>query len=123
PAVSVFGSDYPTHDGTAIRDYIHVADLASAHVLALQYLRAGGASERINLGNGKGYSVFEVIETARRVTSRSIPMRIEPARAGDPTRLVADASRAREILGWVPKHPDLADIIRSDWEWRMSKSI
>lgn len=118
PAVSVFGNDYPTPDGTAIRDYIHVADLASAHILALKHLREGGASDCINLGNGKGYSVLEVIETARRVTERTIPIRIEPPRTGDPSRLVANAEKAREILGWEPKRPSLEDIIRSDWEWR-----
>ena len=118
PAVSVFGRDYPTPDGTPIRDYIHVADLGAAHVLALDYLRAGGASERINLGNGEGYSVLEVIEAARAVTGREITVRPEPPRPGDPSRLVADAGRARAVLGWRPAHPDLATIIRSDWEWR-----
>ncbi|HEY3134709.1 MAG TPA: UDP-glucose 4-epimerase GalE [Blastocatellia bacterium] len=120
PAVSVFGNDYPTPDGTAIRDYIHVADLASAHILALKYLREGGASDCINLGNGKGHSVLEVIETARRVTERTIPIRIEPPRPGDPSRLVANAEKAREVLGWEPKRPSLEDIIRSDWEWRQA---
>jgi UDP-glucose 4-epimerase len=120
PAVPVFGNDYPTPDGTAIRDYIHVADLASAHILALKYLREGGASDCINLGNGKGHSVLEVIETARRVTERTIPIRIEPPRPGDPSRLVANAEKAREVLGWEPKRPSLEDIIRSDWEWRQA---
>ena len=118
PAVSVFGAAYPTPDGTPIRDFIHVTDLASAHILALRHLRAGGASERINLGNGKDYSVFEVIETAKQVTGRRIPISLEPPRAGDPSRLVANAEKAREVLGWEPKIPDLEDIIRSDWEWR-----
>lgn len=117
PAVQVFGNNYPTPDGTAIRDYIHVADLASAHVSALQYLRAGGASECINLGNGRGYSVLDVIETARRVTGRPIPITIEPPRAGDPSRLVASAEKARVLLEWEPKHPELEDIVRSAWEW------
>jgi UDP-glucose 4-epimerase len=116
--VSVFGNRYPTPDGTAVRDYVHVADLASAHALALELLRKGGASERINLGNGKGYSVLEVIESARRVTGKDIPIKIEPPRPGDPPRLVANAERARTVLGWIPKHPDLDEIIRSDWEWR-----
>lgn len=119
PAVSVFGNDYPTHDGTAIRDYIHVADLGTAHILALDYLRSGGSSECINLGNGQGYSVLEVIETARQVTERPIAINIEPPRAGDPSHLVANAERARRLLGWQPAYPDLASIIRSDWEWRM----
>ncbi len=119
PFVSVFGGDYPTDDGTAIRDYIHVADLGEAHILALKHLREGGASERINLGDGQGYSVLEVIETARQVTGRPIEMRMEPRRAGDPSRLVADAEKAHNLLGWRPLYPDLASIIRSDWEWRM----
>ncbi len=118
PAVSVFGNNYSTQDGTAIRDYIHVADLGVAHILALNYLRAGGASECINLGNGFGYSVLEVIETARRVAARPIAIKIEPPRPGDPSHLVANADKARKILGWQPAHPDLATIIHTDWEWR-----
>lgn len=119
PAVSVFGDDYPTSDGTAVRDYIHVADLGSAHMLALDHLRAGGQSERINLGNGQGYSVLEVIEAARRVTERPIAVKIEPRRLGDPSHLVADAGKAQALLGWQPVKPDLATIIRTSWEWRM----
>jgi UDP-glucose 4-epimerase len=118
PAVSVFGNTYPTPDGTAIRDYIHVSDLGQAHILALDYLRAGRDSERINLGNGHGYSVMEVIETARQVTARPIAINIEPPRPGDPSRLVADAEKARAVLGWRPTQPDLASILRTDWEWR-----
>ncbi len=118
PAVSVFGNDYPTPDGTAIRDYIHVADLGTAHILALEYLRAGGASECINLGNGQGYSVLEVIETARQVTERPIAMNIEPRRPGDPSHLIANADKARRLLRWQPAYPELASIIRTDWEWR-----
>ena len=117
PFVSVFGNDFPTPDGTAIRDYIHVSDLSSAHVQALNYLRRGGKSEFINLGNGQGYSVMEVIEAARRVTGRQIETRMEPARAGDPSRLVADASKARSLLGWEPQFPDLDAIIRTAWDW------
>lgn len=119
PFVSVFGNNYPTPDGTAIRDYIHVADLSAAHLLALDHLRRGGKSECLNLGNGQGYSVLEVIETARRVTDRRIEMRIEPARPGDPSRLVGDATKARTLLGWQPVYPDLASILRTDWEWRL----
>lgn len=119
-AVSVFGGDYPTDDGTAVRDYIHVSDLATAHVQALKYLRGGGPSEFINLGNGKGYSVLEVIEAARQVTGREIAMRIEPRRPGDPAHLIAKADRARDVLGWQPAHPDLSDIIRSAWQWRQA---
>ncbi|HVQ36432.1 MAG TPA: UDP-glucose 4-epimerase GalE [Pyrinomonadaceae bacterium] len=118
PHVSVFGNDYPTPDGTPIRDYIHVADLGAAHILALEHLRQGGESQRINLGNGQGYSVMEVIETARRITQQPIAVQIEPRRPGDPSRLVANATKAREVLGWKPAYPDLDSIIRSDWEWR-----
>jgi len=121
PAVSVFGDDYPTPDGTAIRDYIHVADLGTAHILALDHLRKGGQSDRFNLGNGQGYSVMEVIETARQVTQLPIPVQVEQRRAGDPSRLVADAAKARNLLGWRPAFPDLASIIRTDWEWRKVK--
>ncbi|HEV7396144.1 MAG TPA: UDP-glucose 4-epimerase GalE [Pyrinomonadaceae bacterium] len=121
PALSVFGNDYPTRDGTAIRDYIHVADLGSAHILALDYLREGGASEQINLGNGQGYSVMEVIETAKRVTGREIPFKIEARRPGDPSRLIANADKAKELLTWNPAYPDLASIVRSDWEWRLKQ--
>ena len=118
PALSVFGSDYPTPDGTAIRDYVHVSDLASAHALALEYLESGSASEHINLGTGKGFSVLEVVDAAREATGRDISVNLEPRRAGDPPHLVASAAKAREVLGWQPTHPQLADIIRSDWEWR-----
>ena len=117
PFVTVFGNEYPTPDGTCVRDYIHVADLCSAHTLALSHLRRGDASEFINLGNGQGYSVMEVIETARRVTGGEIEARIEPARAGDPSRLVADASKAHAVLGWRPQYPDLETIIRTAWDW------
>jgi UDP-glucose 4-epimerase len=117
PGVAVFGTDYDTQDGTAIRDYIHVEDLGEAHLLALAHLRAGGASQFLNLGNGTGYSVLEVIETASRVTGREIRRELGPRREGDPPRLVGDASRARELLGWTPRRPDLADIVRSAWEW------
>jgi UDP-glucose 4-epimerase len=121
PYVSVYGSDYPTPDGTPVRDYIHVLDLCSAHTLALEHLRRGGASEFINLGNGQGHSVMEVIEAARRVTGREIEVRIEPARPGDPSRLVADAAKAHKVLGWQTRHPDLEAIIRTAWEWHQSR--
>ncbi|HTZ98830.1 MAG TPA: UDP-glucose 4-epimerase GalE, partial [Candidatus Aquilonibacter sp.] len=98
--VSVFGTDYPTPDGTAIRDYVHVVDLAEAHILALEYLREGGKSDFINLGTGHGYSVLEVVESARQVTGHPIPVRLEGRRAGDPARLVADAAKAQKVLGW-----------------------
>jgi len=116
--VSVFGDNYPTPDGTPIRDYIHVSDLADAHVRALEHLRSGGKSERINLGNGHGYSVLEVIEAARQVTGKPIATKIEPPRPGDPSRLVADAQYARRVLGWNPQYTELALILQSDWDWR-----
>jgi UDP-glucose 4-epimerase len=118
PFVSVFGDDYPTPDGTCIRDYIHVSDLADAHIRALEYLRGGGNSDFINLGNGQGYSVKEVIETARRITGKSIETRVEPRRDGDPSRLIADTKKASETLGWQPAHPDLETIIQSAWDWQ-----
>ncbi len=117
PRVSVFGGNYPTPDGTAVRDYIHVADLGSAHMLALDHLRKGGNSECINLGNGKGYSVLEVIEAARRVTGRPIEIQMEPPRPGDPSALVASAEKARRVLGWEPQFPDLDAIIKTAWDW------
>jgi UDP-glucose 4-epimerase len=116
--VSVFGSDYPTPDGTAIRDYVHVIDLAEAHISALEYLRRGGNSDFINLGTGHGYSVLEVIESARNVTGQPIPVRIEGRRAGDPPELVADAAKARQVLGWTAAQSDLPAILKSQWEWR-----
>jgi UDP-glucose 4-epimerase len=115
--VTVFGGDYPTPDGTCVRDYIHVEDLAEAHALSLDYLRRGGASTAINLGNGQGYSVLEVVESARRVTGREIKAEVLGRRPGDPSHLVADAARARDVLGWRPRHPDLDSIIGSAWEW------
>lgn len=115
--ISIFGDDYPTPDGTAIRDYIHVSDLGSAHRLALEHLTEGGASEFINLGNGGGYSVKEVIETAEKVTGKSIKSETAPRRAGDPSRLIADASKAYEVLGWKPEFPKLEQIIESAWTW------
>ena len=116
--VSIFGTDYPTPDGTAIRDYVHVSDLAEAHVLAFDYLRSSGDSAFINLGTGCGYSILEVIENARKVTGHPIPTRIEARRAGDPAKLVADAAKAQSVLGWVPEMSDLQSILRSQWKWR-----
>jgi len=116
--VSVFGTDYPTPDGTAIRDYVHVVDLAEAHILALEYLREGGKSDFINLGTGHGYSVLEVVESARQVTGHPIPVRLEGRRAGDPARLVADAAKAQKVLGWKAVQSGLPQILKSQWEWR-----
>jgi UDP-glucose 4-epimerase len=115
--LAVFGNAYPTPDGTAIRDYIHVSDLAVAHRLALEYLRRGGQSEFLNLGSGRGYSVLEVIECARQVTGKPIRIRTVPARAGDSSQLIAEAAKARNILGWVPSQSDLPTIVQSAWEW------
>jgi UDP-glucose 4-epimerase len=119
PELAVFGDDYPTPDGTAVRDYVHVADLADAHILALDYLSNGGKSDFINLGTGTGFSVLEVIEAARKVTGRPIPFRKEPRRAGDAITLVADASKAKAVLGWKPVQSDIATILKSQWEWRL----
>lgn len=114
--VTVFGNDYPTHDGTCVRDYIHVSDLAAAHALALDYLRNGNSSTAINLGNGQGYSVLEVISAAQQVTGKEIAVEMHGRRAGDPSHLVADASKARAVLGWQPQHADIATIISSAWK-------
>ena len=116
-AISVFGDDYPTKDGTCIRDYIHVCDLSDAHILALDYLMKGGESDVFNLGNGEGFTVKEVIETARRVTGHPIPAEICPRRAGDPAQLVASSEKARSILGWKPRYNDLETIIQTAWDW------
>ncbi|MGH7091717.1 MAG: UDP-glucose 4-epimerase GalE, partial [Stellaceae bacterium] len=116
-AVEIFGTDYPTPDGTAIRDYIHVTDLAEAHVLALRHLLAGGPSLRLNLGTGHGYSVRQVIEAAERVTGRSISRREAPRRPGDPPVLVADARQARAILDWIPMQSSLEQILATAWAW------
>lgn len=115
--LTVFGNTYPTPDGTAIRDYIHVGDLADAHWRALEYLRRGGRSEFLNLGSGRGYSIFEVVECARQVTGKSIRIRMEPPRPGDSSCLFADATKAQSVLGWAPHQSDLAGILRSAWEW------
>ena len=116
-AISIYGTDYDTPDGTRIRDYIHVTDLAQAHILAVQYLMNGGESDIFNLGNGVGYSVREVIETARKVTGHSIPAVEIERRAGDPARLVASSEKAKKILGWKPVHDSLEEIIASAWNW------
>lgn len=115
--ISVFGSDYDTPDGTCIRDYIHVSDLCDAHALALKRLLSGGDSARFNLGNGLGFSVREVIETARHVTGREISVSYKPRRPGDPARLVANSDRARTELNWTPLRANLAVIIADAWAW------
>ena len=118
-AIRVFGNNYPTPDGTPIRDYIHVVDLADAHIRALDHLRRGGPSDFLNLGTGHGYSVLEVIQCAREITGKEIPVQMEPPRPGDPARLVADPSRAKAVLGWEPNMSDLPSIVRSAWQWRL----
>lgn len=119
PHISVFGRDYDTPDGTCVRDYIHIQDLCSAHWLALESLMNGEDSQSYNLGNGNGFSVQEVIDTAEQVAGRKIPVLDGPRRDGDPARLVADSRLAREKLGWQPKYADLSTIIEHAWKWEM----
>lgn len=116
-SISIFGTDYDTPDGTCIRDYIHVTDLAQAHILAVNYLVSGGESDIFNLGNGIGYSVREVIDTARAVTGHPIKAVEAARRDGDPARLVASSEKAKRILGWKPEHASLEEIIASAWDW------
>ncbi|NIF25222.1 UDP-glucose 4-epimerase GalE [Pantoea sp. Tr-811] len=118
-AVTVFGHDYDTPDGSCIRDYVHVEDLASAHALAVAYLQGGGDSTAFNLGNGVGFSVQAVIDTARAVTGRPIKVIEAPRRAGDPPRLVADAGKAQSVLGWQPAFSALEEIVRHAWQWEL----
>ncbi|OOE02681.1 UDP-glucose 4-epimerase GalE [Anoxybacillus kestanbolensis] len=115
--IHIFGDDYDTHDGTCIRDYIHVLDLVDAHMLAVEKLRNGGESNIYNLGNGNGFSVKEVVEAARRVTGHPIPTKIVPRRPGDPARLVASSEKAKRELGWQPKYTAIEEIVASAWEW------
>lgn len=119
-AISIFGTDYPTKDGTCVRDYIHVTDLAQAHILAVKYLMEGKESNIFNLGNGVGFTVKEVIETARKVTGLPIKAVEEDRRAGDPAVLIASSQKARDILGWKPEHDSLEEIIDSAWKWHKS---
>ena len=121
PHISIFGTDYPTPDGTAIRDYIHVTDLALAHVAALQRLQAEGESMRLNLGTGHGHSVREVIRMVEEVGGRPVPVKEAPRRFGDPPELVAASGRAGELLGWTPRHSDLRNIIATAWRWHANR--
>ncbi len=116
-AINVFGDDYDTKDGTCVRDYIHVTDLAQAHILAVKYLMDGGESNTFNLGNGVGFTVNEVIETARKVTGHPIPAVISERRAGDPSTLIASSEKAKNVLGWKPQHDKLEEIIETAWKW------
>lgn len=116
-SIAIFGEDYDTKDGTCVRDYIHVTDLAQAHILAVKYLAEGGESNIFNLGNGVGFTVKEVIDTARKVTGDEIKAVVSPRRAGDPAQLIASSDKARSVLGWKPEHDDLEEIIASAWKW------
>lgn len=118
--ITVYGDDYPTQDGTCIRDYIHTEDLARAHILALEYLRNGGDSNIFNLGSGDGYSVMEMITAARKVTGHPIPAQVGTRRPGDPAKLVADSSKAQSILKWKPEITRMEDIIATAWKWHSS---
>ena len=116
-SISVFGQDYDTRDGTCVRDYIHINDLADAHVKAIDYLKKGNNSAAFNLGNGKGFSVKEIIDAAVKVTGKKIPVKYAERRAGDPPTLVADASLAQKVLGWTPEYQNVEDIISHAWAW------
>jgi UDP-glucose 4-epimerase len=119
-ALSIFGDDYNTLDGTCIRDYVHVEDLIAAHLLALDYLKAGNESNVFNLGSNNGYSVKEMLEAAREVTQKEIPAVIAPRRAGDPSTLVASSDKAKNVLGWEPQYTDVKKIIETAWNWHVS---
>ncbi|MBA1154523.1 UDP-glucose 4-epimerase GalE [Microvirga mediterraneensis] len=121
--IDIFGTDYPTPDGTCLRDYIHVSDLAQAHMLALDYLDAGGNSTVFNCGYGRGYSVHEVVEAVKRVSGVDFPVNLSPRRAGDPATLIAGAERVRETLNWSPRHDDLEAIIRHALSWENSLKL
>ena len=121
PPVTVFGTDYPTPDGSAIRDYVHVADLADAHLRAIERLSTGTPSQAINLGTGRGHSVLEVIETVKRVGGKNVPHALAGRRAGDPPELVAAPVRAREVLGWTCQYADLNAIVQHAWRWHESR--
>jgi len=115
--VAIFGTDYPTKDGTCVRDYIHVCDLATAHVLALDYLLKGGQSSAFNLGSQSGYSVREIIQAAKKVTGKDFPVVEKPRRAGDPAVLIASSAKIKKELGWKPQHTNIEDIIATAWRW------
>ena len=120
-AISIFGTDYDTPDGTCVRDYIHVLDIAQAHILALKYLLQDGQSDVFNLGNGNGFSVKEVIDTARQVTGKEINAEVSDRRAGDPPALVGSGAKARQTLGWQPQYANLEDIITHAWQWHQKR--
>ncbi|MGZ4161250.1 MAG: UDP-glucose 4-epimerase GalE [Neobacillus sp.] len=118
--ISVFGDDYDTEDGTCIRDYIHVEDLIDAHILALSYLQNGGESTIVNLGSGKGFSVNEMVETAREVTGHEIPAKVVPRRSGDPSKLIASSEKAKKVLGWNPQRTSIKQIMEDAWNWHQT---
>ncbi|MBD2091351.1 UDP-glucose 4-epimerase GalE [Microcoleus sp. FACHB-1515] len=120
-SIAVFGTDYPTPDGTCIRDYIHVTDLAAAHVLGLEYLLKGGETDVFNLGNGNGFSVREVIQAAEAVTGKSIPVVESDRRPGDPPALVGSSDKAMRVLGWQPQHSDIKEILADAWNWHLKR--
>jgi UDP-glucose-4-epimerase GalE len=123
PYLEIYGTEYPTSDGSAVRDYVHVADLADAHVRALAYLADGGDSLALNLGTGNGYSVREVISTVERVSGSSVPVRLAVPRPGDPAVLVADASEAQRVLGWEPAYEGIEGIIQTAWHWHVRGGV
>lgn len=116
-AITIFGEDYETKDGTCVRDYVHVVDLCEAHLLALEYLQTGGKSEAINLGSNEGFSVKEMVAQARQVTGKKIPAIMGARRAGDPSILVAQSEKARKVLGWQPKYTNIEMILQTAWQW------
>ena len=118
PDIKVFGTDYPTRDGSCIRDYIHVEDLAKAHILALQYLQNGGASERFNLGNERGTSVLEVIEAVKKVTGKDFKVTLSDRRPGDPATLVGSSGKVKAVLGWEPQYAEIETIVEHAWKWQ-----
>jgi UDP-glucose 4-epimerase len=122
PPARIFGTDWPTPDGTCVRDYVHVVDLADAHVRALDAMAAGEVTtDAFNLGNGAGFSVRQVVDVVREVTGLDLEAQDAPRRAGDPATLVARSDRAREVLGWTPRHPELRDIVGTAWRWHRAR--
>lgn len=119
--INVYGNDYDTKDGTCIRDYIHVVDLVDAHIKAIEYLFKGAESDVFNLGSGEGFTVYEMIEAARKVTGHEIPLEVAERRAGDPAKLIASSTKAREILGWKPQFEDINIMIKDAWNWEQNK--
>lgn len=122
-SIQVFGNDYPTYDGTCIRDYIHVVDLSLAHLAALKWLESGGDSDFFNLGSGDGFSVFQVVETAERITGKRIPVEVTARRPGDPPRLIADPGKASRVLNWRVRYSDIETILETAWKWENNRTF